>query len=256
MAAFSPARHFAGFLCLFVWPDLARTPSSGPGSAPGKGVQGSVEEDVGVDDSVALDASVLVLNRFYMAIRVISAKRAFTLMWKQLAEVVCVEDGRFDSYDLDSWIEVSKLREKWPLEGHDDWVNTVSMRIRVPRVIRLLGYDRLPQQRVKLNRRNIFARDENKCQYCGKKFSTAELSLDHILPRSQGGESSWENLVCACTRCNKRKGGRTPEEASMRLIRRPAMPRRSPVIRLKLRSPKYVSWKTFLDEAYWSVELR
>ena len=126
----------------------------------------------------------------------------------------------------------------------------------VPKVIRLLFYDRLPQTRVKFNRRNIFARDESRCQYCGKKFPTPELSLDHVIPRSRGGRTSWENLVCSCTHCNARKGGRLPEEAGLKLVRKPVKPRRSPVIHLKLRSGKYQSWKQFLDHAYWSVELK
>ena len=83
-----------------------------------------------------------------------------------------------------------------------------------------------------------------------------ELSLDHVLPRSRGGRATWTNLVCACTKCNKRKGGRTPEEAHMTMIRKPTSPRRSPMLHIHLRSPKYVSWKSFLDNAYWSVELR
>jgi 5-methylcytosine-specific restriction endonuclease McrA len=209
-----------------------------------------------VGNVASLDASVLVLNRFYTAIRVVTVRRAFGLLCKSLAEVVCVEEGRFDTYDFDTWVEVSQLRDDWEVAGHDEWVSTVSFDVRVPRIIRLLQYGRYPVHRVKLNRRSIFARDENRCQYCGRKFRTTELSLDHVVPRSRGGESSWTNLVCACTRCNKRKGGHTPEEAGMKLIRRAVMPKRSPVIRLKLRSPKYWSWKQFLDEAYWSVELQ
>ena len=204
----------------------------------------------------ALNARVLVLNKHYAAVRVTSVRRAFSLLWKSLAEVVCVDETRYDTYDFESWVELSQLHDDWPIKGHDDWISTVSLDIRVPRVIRLLGYDRLPRQRVRLNRRNIFARDEHTCQYCGKRFPTHELSLDHVVPRSRGGGASWANLVCSCTRCNKRKGGRTPDEARMRLIRKPSMPRRSPVLRLHLRSPKYVSWKTFLENAYWSVELR
>ena len=141
-------------------------------------------------------------------------------------------------------------------DEHAEYVSTVSCDIRVPRIIRLLFYNRLPRQKVKLNRRNIFARDENHCQYCGKSFPTSELTLDHITPRSQGGGSSWKNLVCACVACNARKGGRLPKEAGMRLIHPAKRPRRSPVIHLKLRSPKYQSWKTFLNNAYWDVELK
>ena len=206
--------------------------------------------------SAALGSSVLVLNKFYAAVRVISVRRAFVLLWKSLAEVVCVDDTSYETYDFSSWVELSQLRDDWALAGHDDWISTVSLDIRVPRVIRLLGYDRLPRHQVKLNRRNIFARDEHRCQYCGKRSQSSELSLDHILPRSRGGAASWTNLVCACTRCNKRKGGRTPLEANMRLIRSPAIPRRSPLLHLHLKSPKYVSWKSFVDNAYWNVELR
>jgi 5-methylcytosine-specific restriction endonuclease McrA len=135
-------------------------------------------------------------------------------------------------------------------------VRTVNSEIQVPRVIRLVGYEKLPKQTVKFNRRNIFARDNNQCQYCGKKFPTSELSLDHVLPRSQGGQTTWENIVCACVSCNVRKGGRTPREASMALVRKPEKPKRSPMLNLKLTNSKYQSWKTFLENAYWSVELK
>jgi len=135
-------------------------------------------------------------------------------------------------------------------------VRTASTQIQVPRVIRLLGYEKVPRHAVKFNRRNIFARDNNQCQYCGKRFATSDLSLDHVVPRSQGGLSSWENIVCACIDCNVRKGGRTPKQAHMSLIRKPEKPKRSPLLNLKLSSKKYQSWRTFLDNAYWSVELK
>jgi len=126
----------------------------------------------------------------------------------------------------------------------------------VPRIIRLLFYDRLPPGDVKFNRRNIYARDENRCQYCGRRFSSSELSIDHVTPRSQGGKSIWGNVVCACLRCNVRKGGRSLEQTGMRLVRLPRKPRRSPLIKLELRSRRYQSWKRFLDAAYWNVELQ
>ena len=126
----------------------------------------------------------------------------------------------------------------------------------MPKVIRLLGYDRLHQQQVKLNRRNIYARDRNECQYCGRRFSSSELSLDHVVPRSQGGKSTWQNMVCCCLTCNMRKGGRTPRQAHMKLIRQPIRPRRNPVVSLRLGSGKYACWQAFLDNAYWSVELK
>jgi 5-methylcytosine-specific restriction endonuclease McrA len=203
----------------------------------------------------ALNASVLVLNRQYMAVHVVDVRRAFTLLLRELAEVIHIEDGQFANYDFESWREISELRADFK-EPHEDWIRSVSFEIQVPRVLRLLNYDSVPKQRVRLNRRNLFARDGNRCQYCGKRFPSSELSIDHVNPTCLGGDTSWENVVCACVRCNVRKGGRTPVQAGMKLIRKPVRPRRSPLLAVKLGNPKYASWKTFLDAAYWSVDLR
>ncbi len=203
----------------------------------------------------ALDCHVLVLNKHFMALRVTDARRAFGLLFRRIAEVIHIEDGHYLSYDFDSWREVSEFQRTFEPEAHD-WVRTVRYSLAVPRIIRLITYDRMPQMGVKLNRRNIYARDKNHCQYCGKRFPTSDLSLDHVVPRSRGGSASWENLVCCCLKCNVRKGGRTPAEAGMKLITPPARPRRSPIIHGKLRHAKYASWKQFLDHAYWSVELK
>lgn len=210
-----------------------------------------------MSQAVALNSHVLVLNKMWMAIRVVDAKRAFSLLVRDLAEVIRVDDGSYTGHDFDSWTEVSEFAHE--VEVTDDayeFIHTVRLRLAVPKVIRLLGYDRLPRQEVKLNRRNIFARDHNRCQYCGGSFSSSELSLDHVLPRSQGGGSSWQNLVCCCVKCNSKKGGRTPDQAHMKLVRPPAQPKRNPIISLRLGNDKYASWKQFLDNAYWSVELK
>jgi 5-methylcytosine-specific restriction endonuclease McrA len=205
--------------------------------------------------SVALSQSVLVLNRLYMAIRVVNVRRAMTLLYRELAEVVSVEDGQYLSYDFTDWIDVSQARAAFEPDRHD-WIHTVRFQIAVPRIVRLLAYDKLPRSTVKLNRRNLYARDRNRCQYCGRHCTTSELSLDHVVPRSQGGITSWQNMVCACIRCNVRKGGRTPDQARMRLITKPRRPSRSPVLTIKLSDAKYASWKQFLDFAYWNVELK
>lgn len=207
----------------------------------------------------ALNASVLILNRQYMAIHVVDVRRAFALLLRQLAEVIHIEDGQYGNYDFDSWREISALQAEMGLDDEDphaDWVQSVNFQIRAPRVLRLLYYDRVPRQRVRLNRRNLFARDGNKCQYCGKSFITSELSIDHIVPSCRGGLTTWENVVCACVRCNVRKGGRTPVEAGMKLIKKPVRPKRSPLLSIKLGNPKYASWKSFIDAAYWSVDLK
>jgi len=202
-----------------------------------------------------LDCNVLVLNKHYMAIRIVGARRAFSLLFRDLAEVVSFEQDGYSNYNFQSWCEVSQFRRNFEPDGHD-WVSTVNFYIAVPRIIRLLFYDRLPRNEVKFNRRNIFARDKNSCQYCGKRQRTSELSLDHVIPKSMGGKSAWENIVCACAKCNVKKGGRTPRQAGMTLIQKPVKPKHNPLVRIHLGLQRYRSWKQFLDHAYWSVELK
>ncbi|HZK82510.1 MAG TPA: HNH endonuclease [Humisphaera sp.] len=208
----------------------------------------------------ALNANVLVLNKFYQAIRVINVRRAFSLLCRELAEVVHIETdakghSSWQNFDFISWQELSVLKKEFEPDQHD-WIHTVRFQIAVPRIIRLLGYDKLPRQDVKFNRRNIYARDGSRCQYCGKKMPTTDLSLDHVIPKSQNGKTSWDNIVCCCIKCNVKKGGRTPEQAHMHLITKPVKPKRSPVINIRLADERYGSWKQFLDNAYWSVELK
>jgi 5-methylcytosine-specific restriction endonuclease McrA len=233
---------------------MSHTPStSTPGAPFGAGAPGMV-------CSPAISANVLVLNKYYQAIRVVNVRRAFTLLCKQLAEVVHIDtdergQSRWQNFNFESWQEVSAVKAEFEPDGFD-WIHTVRFQIAVPKIIRLLVYEKLPRQDVKFNRRNIYARDSNKCQYCGKKFPTTELSLDHVKPKSQGGRSSWENIVCCCLKCNVKKGGRTPEQAHMHLITKPVKPKRSPVINIRLADQRYASWKQFLDNAYWTVELK
>ncbi len=202
-----------------------------------------------------LDCNVLVLNKHYMAIRIVGARRAFSLLFRDLAEVVSFEQDGYSNYNFQSWCEVSQFRRNFEPDGHD-WVSTVNFYVAVPRIIRLLFYDRLPRNEVKFNRRNIFARDKNSCQYCGKRQRTSELSLDHVIPKSMGGKSAWENIVCACAKCNVKKGGRTPRQAQMTLIQKPVKPKHNPLVHIHLGHQRYRSWKQFLDHAYWSVELK
>ena len=210
---------------------------------------------IAAESKSGLDCNVLVLNKHYMAIRIVGARRAFSLLFRELAEVVSLEQGRYANYDFESWCGLSELRRNFEPDGHD-WVSTVSFYIAVPRIIRLLFFDRLPRSEVKFNRRNIFARDKNMCQYCGKRYPTSELSLDHIIPRSMGGESTWRNVVCSCTKCNVKKGGRTPRQAGMTIIQKPIRPKHNPLVHMHLGHQRYYSWKQFLDHAYWSVELK
>lgn len=210
----------------------------------------------------SLQSNVLVLNRCYQAIRVVNVRRAFSLLCRDLAEVIHIEQDKTGSgtsqwlnLNFTDWRELSELKARFEPDDYE-WIHTVRFQVAVPRIIRLFGYDKLPRQEVKFNRRNIFARDSNRCQYCGKRCSTTDLSLDHVLPKSQGGKSTWENIVCACIRCNVKKGGRTPEQAKLHLITKPVKPKRSPVINIRLADERYSSWKQFLNDAYWTVELK
>lgn len=198
--------------------------------------------------SRGIQSSVLALNRFYTAVHVVSARRAFCLLAKGMAEVIHVDDGAWMSFDFDGWREF--CNERLTVFGpgdSDDWIRSVNFNIQAPRIIRLLHYDRVPRNAVKFSRRNVFLRDENRCQYCRRTFSPHHLSLDHVMPRSRGGPTSWENVVAACLRCNTRKGGRTPHEAGMALHQTPYRPTRNPVLSYQLSSTKYASWRVFVE---------
>lgn len=204
------------------------------------------------DRSDPLAASVLVLNRLYIAVHVVGVRRAFGLLCRETAEVIHLEDGKFANYDFEGWREISELRADLK-QPDEDWLRAVNFEVQVPRVIRLLIYDRLPVRSLRLNRHTVLARDGHRCQYCGRRMPTSQLSMDHVVPRSRGGQTTWDNVVCACLGCNVRKGGRTPKEAHMKLDRKPARPKRSPLLMLKLHNPKYESWKTWLGGACWEV---
>ena len=147
-----------------------------------------------------INSPVLVLNQNYQPLNVCNARRAFVLLGRGKAELL--ETGR-------------------------GYVRTVSQRIPVPSVIRLIYMVKRPLVRRRLSRRAIFYRDGFKCQYCGKE-SNKDLTLDHVMPRSKGGPHEWENVVSACIPCNHRKAGYTLREAKMKLIVEPKAPRPNP----------------------------
>ncbi len=200
-----------------------------------------------------LSASVLVLNRNYTAVRVVSARRAFSLLYRNCAEVVDAHDEEWDVLDFQAWVDRSQQRRSAP-GLMDQFVGTPRFAILIPRVIRLVEYDKVPRREVKFSRRNILARDENRCQYCNKKLPTSQLSLDHVTPKSRGGKSTWTNVVAACTPCNTRKGGRMPWEASMKLRRAPAVPKKNPLLADKVQSPTYRMWRLFLGDGEMAID--
>ena len=171
----------------------------------------------------------LLLNATYEPLKVVHWQKAITLWCQGKVEVISVYDDRE--------------------------VRSVSFSFKLPSVIRLLRYIKIKRNidYVPFSRANIYARDDHSCQYCGKVFPTAELTFDHVVPVAQGGRKDWENIVTCCVACNRKKGGRTPAEASMHLIRMPRRPEKAPAIRISIglkNAPE--GWR---DYFYWNMEL-
>lgn len=195
-----------------------------------------------------LTGKSLVLNRSFLPVHVTTVRRAFSLLYRGVAKAV---DENYQTFDFGDWASVSTIER--------EAVGVVSGALRIPRVILLVSFDRVPRREVRFSRHNIFIRDGNTCQYCGNRKPRQELNLDHVLPRSRGGLTTWENIVCACLDCNRRKGGRSPVEAGMRLRRRPRRPSWTPFVARSLAGTCYHEWRPFLggiDGAYWNVELQ
>ena len=181
-------------------------------------------------------AAVLVLNRSYLPIHVTSVRRAFSLVYQGVARVV---DEQYETFDFHSWRDLA-------IRAGDDSIGVVGGLIRVPRVILLTAFDRVPKRHVRYSRVNVFTRDRYTCQYCGARPPRSQLNLDHVVPRALGGKTSWENVVCSCVDCNRRKGGRTPQQARLRLLRRPSRPRWTPLVNIAASQPRHAEWRPFL----------
>jgi 5-methylcytosine-specific restriction endonuclease McrA len=206
--------------------------------------------------SDVLSSQVLVLNRSYSPITTTTVRNAFVKLFSAIAEAVSVEEGNYIGHDFDSWAEISALRQAMGEFPPDtDWVRTPNLALIVPRVIRLLTYERMPIRRIKLTRRNIYERDNYTCQYTGKRLKPTELNIDHVVPRSRGGLNTWQNLVTCSIEANNRKGGRTPAEAGMRLIRRPGEPPPRPSLSIPPGSRRYRDWDHFVSDLYWNADL-
>jgi 5-methylcytosine-specific restriction endonuclease McrA len=170
------------------------------------------------------------------------------MLYQGAARVV---DEQYETFDFDSWRDLA-------IRAGDDSIGVVGGLIRVPRVILLTAFDRIPKRHVRFSRINVYARDRSTCQYCGRRFLRMELNLDHVVPRSQGGRTTWENVVCSCLDCNRRKGGRTPRQAGLRLIAPPRRPRWTPMAGVLAGRKGYPEWRPFLsivDASYWHAEL-
>lgn len=200
--------------------------------------------------TAALQNDVLVLNKHWRALRIITAAEALADLFVGRVEAV---DTDYQSYDFASWHELSEYASAFEAEGHR-FVQTVTSAVLVPVVVRLLRFDRITRPTLRLSRKNVYLRDNYTCQYTGQKLPSSELNLDHIVPASRGGKTTWENLVCCSVEVNSLKGDKTPAEAGLKLIQTPRRPDATELL-FKSRRGRHDSWKHFVDAAYWNTEL-
>ena len=192
--------------------------------------------------SVLLNSQVLVLNRLWQPVNTCSARRAVTLLYLGHAQVVHTDIGHeFSAHDIDSWV-----RHSLDDIVEEEMIHSVSQSLRIPRIIVLSLFDRLPKKQVKFTRENVFRRDSHQCQYCGRRFDPHDLNIDHVVPRDKGGRTSWDNVVCSCIKCNTRKANKMPAEARMFPRREPKAPTWRPLFS-SMKKPAHESWLHFLD---------
>jgi 5-methylcytosine-specific restriction endonuclease McrA len=193
---------------------------------------------------------VLVLNRNYYAIQIVSWERAMTLVYIGHADVI---DEEYRRYGFEDWTELSQMLSDSP----SGFVHTAKLKIAIPEVIALNFYDKLPTSEVRFTRKNIYQHYEFKCCYCGKKFNTKDLNLDHVLPKSRGGKTEWSNIVLSCIPCNTDKANKTPQEAGLTMHYQPTKPhwRSQLALCVNTHVKKRQSWQRFIDTVYWNSEI-
>lgn len=195
-----------------------------------------------------LNAPTLVLNRSWSPVFTVSAKKAVVWLFKEIVQVV--HDKDYSLHDLTSWADLSLL-----LANDKPSLASPSIRLVLPEVVKLVHYNGMPRNRVAFTRRTLFLRDNYRCQYCGAAPGSKELTIDHVLPLSRGGKTTWENCVLSCVRCNTKKGSRTPQEAGLAMIHEARAPKWSPLSNVAP-SRMLNSWQQFVSEAYWNVILK
>ena len=196
-----------------------------------------------------IEGPCLVLNRSFAPVQITSIKRAICLVFKGFARIV---DEQYQLYDFASWADLS-------VRTAQEHINLTQKIIRVPRVVLLTFYDKRPSRLIRFTRENIFLRDHNTCQYCRRPFRRNDLNIDHVIPLSQGGQTNWENVVCSCLACNNRKGGRTPAQASLELLKKPERPAYSLFMNVSPKPNLVDAWRVYMhpvDFAYWNLELK
>jgi 5-methylcytosine-specific restriction endonuclease McrA len=187
----------------------------------------------------------LVLNRSWTAITTTTVRHALVLAYRGVARIICPET--YQAYEFSDWTELSS-------RNGEPAIYTPFLRIRVPEIIVLTRYNGFPKKGVSFSRRNIYRRDAYTCQYCGARPGSELLSIDHVVPRSRGGTSTWENCVLACLDCNRKKANRTLTQSGLTLLREPVRPEWSGALEISLGRRK-ASWEKFISERYWNIEL-
>ncbi|MBM3287260.1 MAG: HNH endonuclease [Candidatus Eisenbacteria bacterium] len=192
----------------------------------------------GCRSDMVLQERALVLNRYWTAVGTTSVRTALCLLYRAAARAV--HPGDASLHDFDSWASLAVA------EG-EPHVRAVRYRLKVPEIVLLSHYAEVPRRRVTFSRRNVYRRDRNICQYCGAKPPIEDLTVDHVLPRSLGGRTSWTNCVLSCVKCNRRKSNRTLAEAGVRLVREPHEPTWSPCLSIPTTLRKE-SWGPYIPE--------
>ena len=195
-----------------------------------------------------LQRPTLVLNRRWTPIRTAPVQDAIGLVAKGTAMII--EPDSFEAHDLVSWNDVSRIRAK----VGEGLIRSPRLALVPPEVILLKTYEGEGGRAVVFSRKNLFKRDRYTCQYCGIQPGPEELTVDHVVPRSRGGTSTWENCVLACVECNKRKADRTPAQAGLKMRKTPRKPSWKALVQVPARDRRE-SWDKFLSRAYWEIEL-
>lgn len=204
--------------------------------------------------SNALAHHVLVLNKGWQPIGTVTLQRAIIMLFstyiennKEKPKATIIEPGTYQEMTWEMWSELKPA-------ATDEVIHTANVAFRIPEIILLKRYEKLPQPKVHFSRRTLYKRDNYTCQYCGKKPGSEELTVEHVIPKAQGGQTTWENTVLACVDCNRKKANRTPKQAGMKLLSVPKKPKAA-MFKCDFLKP-VKSWEAFLGTAYWNVELQ
>lgn len=191
-----------------------------------------------------LNKPVLCLNKSWQPVTVRNVVKCLKKVFVNKARIV--DPITYQMYNWEEWLDL-------PVESDKKCIRAIDLAINIPEVVVLTEYNKIPKVSVTFNRRNIYLRDNNTCQYCGVQLERADITLDHVIPRAQGGTSTWENCVVACFPCNSRKANKNLADCGMKLLSIPKKPRWVPSFHDGVILD---SWEKFLSDVYWNTKLR